>query len=96
MDSLRVGVRELKVRLSHYLQQVKAGRTLVITERGRPIGQIIPVDRPLEERLLRLVEAGLADWDGTKHHPKWPKVVNQGKLQVSELIVEGRNIDYLP
>jgi len=29
-----VGVRELKTRLGGYLRQVRAGRTLVITDRG--------------------------------------------------------------
>ena len=96
MSELNVGVRELKTRLSEYLQRVKAGQTLVITERGKPVGRIIPVEKSLEERLYGLVEAGLAEWDGKKFLPKEPTVVNRGERQVSDLVVEGRLVDYIP
>ena len=51
----KVGIRELKSHLSHYLRRVKAGETLIITERGKPIGRIVPESQPLEERLAHLV-----------------------------------------
>ncbi|MCI0774033.1 MAG: type II toxin-antitoxin system prevent-host-death family antitoxin, partial [Chloroflexi bacterium] len=37
-----VGIRELKNRLSKYLRAVKAGQTILITDRGRPVGRLIP------------------------------------------------------
>ncbi len=37
-----VGVRELKAHLSDYLKKVKAGRTVLITEHGKPVGRIVP------------------------------------------------------
>ena len=37
-----VGVRELKNRLSQMLRLVKAGESLVITERGRAIARVTP------------------------------------------------------
>ena len=43
MAEIQVGVRELKSRLSHYLRQVKAGHPVTITERGQPVGRILPV-----------------------------------------------------
>ena len=36
-------VSQLKVSLSAYLRQVKAGEELVITERGRPIARLQPL-----------------------------------------------------
>jgi prevent-host-death family protein len=40
-----VGARELKTRLGGYLQQVREGRTLVITDRGQPIAELRPLPR---------------------------------------------------
>ncbi|HEY5390105.1 MAG TPA: type II toxin-antitoxin system prevent-host-death family antitoxin [Solirubrobacteraceae bacterium] len=37
-----VGVRELRQNLSRYLERVKAGEPLVVTERGREIARVIP------------------------------------------------------
>jgi prevent-host-death family protein len=95
MGEFNVGVRELKTRLSEYLQRVKAGQTLVITERGKPVGRIVPVQQSVEERLQGLVKAGLAEWNGKKFQPGEPVAVNRGERQVSDLVVEGREIDPL-
>lgn len=51
MSELRVGVRDLKARLSEYLRQVSQGQTVIITDHGRPVGRLMPVDQPLDERL---------------------------------------------
>ncbi len=37
-----VGVRELRQNLSRYLERVKAGQGLVVTERGREVARLIP------------------------------------------------------
>ena len=59
-----VGVRELKNRLTYYLRRSKQGEEVVITERGKPIAVIQPmqsVDRSpsLETRLAQLAAQGL-------------------------------------
>lgn len=40
--SARVGVRELRQNLSVYLDRVKAGETLEVTEHGQPVAQLGP------------------------------------------------------
>ncbi len=54
-------VSQLKVSLSAYLRQVKAGEELLITERGRPIARLLPLanSTPLPEHLRALEEKGL-------------------------------------
>lgn len=37
-----VGVRELRQNLSRYLDRVKAGEPLVVTERGHEVARLIP------------------------------------------------------
>ncbi len=48
----RVGVRELRDGLSRYLGAVKAGDEIVVTEHGRPIARITPVDTSVYRRLV--------------------------------------------
>jgi prevent-host-death family protein len=38
-----VGVRELRQNLSKYLDRVKAGETLVVTEHGRQVARLVPL-----------------------------------------------------
>lgn len=56
-----MGVRQAKARLSHMLKVVKQGGTWTITERGRPVARLVPVEvgpLPLADRLSRLEECG--------------------------------------
>lgn len=43
-----VGIAELKARLSHYLREVRAGRTVTVLDRGRPVARLVPVERKPE------------------------------------------------
>ncbi len=38
-----VGIKELKNRLTQYLRQTKQGEEVIVTERGRPIAVIQPI-----------------------------------------------------
>ena len=90
MGETSVGIRELKARLSLYLRQVKGGATLLITERGKPIGRIVPLKASLEERMDELAGAGLATWNGRRLAPRKPVARAQGRKMVSELLLEDR------
>jgi prevent-host-death family protein len=90
MDKIKVGIRELKSKLSENLRRVKSGQTIVITERGKPIGQIMPIEMSLEERLHLMVPAGVAEWNGKKLKPYKPVAINRGDRQISDLVVEDR------
>jgi prevent-host-death family protein len=96
MNETRVGTRELKSRLSEYLRLVKAGQTVVITERGKVIAHISPSAPTLEERMEALVKTGFIKWNGKKLKPHNPTVINHGPKLASDLVSEGRNVDYLP
>lgn len=49
------GVAELKAHLSRYLASVKEGEEVTVTERGRPVARLVPVD-PVAGRDARLGE----------------------------------------
>jgi len=62
-----VGIRELKAHLSRHLKRVRAGVRLTVTERGRSIATISPVDTPPDvDWAHRLVAEGRAHWRGGK------------------------------
>ena len=90
MSELSVGVRELKTRLSEYLRQVKAGRTIVITERGQPVGRIVPATQSRDEKIQAMIAAGLIAWSGKKLKPTKPVARTRGKKTVSDLVIENR------
>jgi len=84
------GIRELKARLSAYLRRVKAGETLVITERGKPIGRIVPISQTMPVQLELLVQAGLVAWNGQKLSRIAPVAQVKEDRSVAELLLENR------
>jgi len=57
MKARQVGVRELRQNLSKYLDRIKRGERLEVTEHGRPVAVLAPLGAA-EGRLDRLVAAG--------------------------------------
>jgi len=57
---MRAGVAELKARLSHYLERVKGGHEVVVTDRGEPVARIVPIgaEERRGSRRERLVRDG--------------------------------------
>ena len=90
MSEVSVGIRELKSHLSEYLRRIRAGETVVITDRGRPVGRIVPVAQPLEDRLEAMAQAGLILWSGRKLAPMAPVVRTRGERTIANLLVEDR------
>jgi len=54
-------ISELKARLSEYLDQVKGGTEILITDRGKPVARLVPLSesRDLRESLARMEKQGL-------------------------------------
>ena len=64
MASLNVGIREAKASLSKLLRMVKEGNEIVLTDRGRPVGKIVPVGRrelSLASRIREMEDAGIVE-----------------------------------
>lgn len=51
-----VGIRELRNHLSQYLEQVKAGAAITVTEHGRVIATIVPM--AFSRHMLKLAAEG--------------------------------------
>jgi prevent-host-death family protein len=92
MADKTVGIRELKARLSGYIQHVKNGHTVVITERGRPVGRMTPAYLSVEERIQNVVRSGVVAWSGRSLKPaRTVARLKHGATTVADIVVENRD-----
>jgi len=62
---ISVGIKELKAKLSSYIDIVNKGEEVVITEHGREVAIIIPISKE-RKAISALADAGMAHWVGGK------------------------------
>ena len=85
-----VDVRELRQNLSIYLDRVKAGETLVVTEHGQPVAQLGPQPAAPMSVLDRLIAEGRATPASTDHRTLPPPPVVPGR-PLTEILQEMRD-----
>ena len=57
---MKAGVAQLKADLSRYLERVKGGQEVLVTDHGRPVAKLVPVgETEMGTRRQRLVRDGL-------------------------------------
>jgi prevent-host-death family protein len=83
-----VGIRELKNGLSGYIDRVRDGEEVIVTDRGRPVARLSSLDAA-SDRLAALVAAGIvrAPARRQRHVPK-RRIKSKGT--VSDLVAEQR------
>jgi len=81
-----IGIRELRDGLSRHLQQVREGHTITVTDHGKPIAKIVPVDGPT--KLQQLIAEGKARPPLQPKRPAPPPIKTKGT--VSDLIGDQR------
>jgi antitoxin (DNA-binding transcriptional repressor) of toxin-antitoxin stability system len=91
----RVGVRELRQNLSVYLERVKAGETLDVTEHGQLVAQLGP--RPAAS--VSIIDQMIADGRATpatfdhRKLPPPPKMSDPSGKTLTEILLEMRDED---
>jgi|SRR5438309_6514332 len=56
---LQIGIRALKAGLSEFVRRAANGETIVVTERGRPVAELVPHrSTELPARLAEMVRRG--------------------------------------
>jgi len=84
---MEAGVRELRDRLSHYLNIVRDGHEVTVTDHGKAVARLVPLDRP--RALDRLIAQGLVTPAASPKHSRLaPPVAAKGT--VSDLVAEQR------
>jgi len=89
----RIGIRELKTRLSHYLRLAQAGQTIQVTDRGHVIAMVTSTDTRhthTATQLQLLIERGLLHWTGGKPTGLSRRVHPRGKQTLTDLLLEDR------
>lgn len=81
------GIRELRNHLSQYLDRVRTGEELVITDRGTAIARILPMGQP--RPFDRLVRDGLIEPAPTTSRHR-PRRRARTKDTVSDLVADQR------
>jgi prevent-host-death family protein len=93
---MEVSIREMKNSLSKYLKLVQAGKSVVITDRGRPVAQLTCMARtPAEDKAEHLRFVQSLPWvrpgkGGKVKGSKNPIRHVTGEKALSEMILEDR------
>ena len=83
----RVGIRELKAKLSHYLDRAAAGETIVVTDRGKAKVEIRKLS--VEERIQQGIEEGrITPGDGRRPYREPLRL--KGRMTIAEAMAEDR------
>jgi prevent-host-death family protein len=91
MERVEVGIRELRLNLSKYVARVRDGAEVIVTDHGKPVVRLSPIDEQ-EAHIARLMREGLikpAKRPKSKTLPPPVPLIGEGPL-VSELVVEDR------
>ena len=88
----RVGIRELRQNLSVYIERVKAGETLEVTDHGRPVANLEPIRVTPLTGLARLQAEGSITPARFDHRTLRPPPSIPGR-PLSEILQEMRDED---
>jgi prevent-host-death family protein len=92
----RVGVRELRQNLSVYLDRVKQGETLEVTEHGQPIAQLGPRPTQPASTIDQLIAEGRITPATLDHRtlPPPPPDPDPSAPTLSEILQQMRDAEY--
>jgi prevent-host-death family protein len=92
LPKARVGVRELRQNLSVYLDRVKAGETLEVTEHGQPVARLTPNPPAKLSILDQMIADGLVT-PAVRSHRDTPPPPRIAGRPLSEILQEMRDED---
>ena len=87
----RVGIRELRLDTSKILTRVLEGEEFLVTDRGEPIAQLIPVNSDPDSYFQKLIDSGeVIPAENPNYKFKVPTITHIDKKSVSEKLIEER------
>lgn len=89
MKQTTVGIRQLKNGLSSYLDRVRGGEVMAVSDRGRAIALIVPLGGSAERTIRHFVRAGRMAWSGGKPRGSSHPAALRGRA-VSDTVIEDR------
>ena len=82
-----VGIRELRADLSRYVKRVRAGEEIVVTDRGKAVARLVPIEG--ERKIDRLIREGLVTPAPRPWRGKLPKPI-EGMGSLSDVVLRDR------
>jgi prevent-host-death family protein len=82
-----VGIREARIHFSLLMKKVRKGMEIVITDRGKPVGKIVPFHRPslsLAERIHDLEARGIIEERKSPSSPLAPPIPVEGEGDIAQ------------
>lgn len=83
-----VGIRELRAHLSRYVEQVKAGEEIVVTEHGKPVARLLPMNG--ERKIDRLIREGVVTPARSRTGWRPEPIKLKSGATVSDIVIEQR------
>ena len=95
---ITVGVRDLKNRLSEYLRRVRLGESVLVTDRGEVVAELMPpgqvrMDRSVPPGLQALAKRGLATLGNpgdAQLYPALPRARRERRRSAAQMLDEER------
>jgi len=95
---ITVGIRDLKNRLSEYLRRVRLGESVLVTDRGELVAELLPpgqvqMDRSVPPGLQALAKRGIATLGSpgkAELYPALPRALHERRRSVAQLLDEER------
>lgn len=84
---MEAGIRQLRDHLSRYLDLVREGEEVTVTDHGKAVARLVPLDRP--RPLDRLIADGLVTPRQTAKQPRTRRSIT-ARGTVSDLVAEQR------
>lgn len=84
-----VGIRELKAKLSHYLDRAASGETIVVTDRGKAKAEIrrLSVDERIQQGIREgWIRPGRPGGISLRERPRFT-----GRMTIAEVMAEDRD-----
>lgn len=75
---MKVGVRDLRDGLSRHLAAVRGGQTITVTDHGKPIARIVPIEAPTA--LERLIAEGRVTPATRSKQPSMEPIATSGPV----------------
>ncbi|MBI2237892.1 MAG: type II toxin-antitoxin system prevent-host-death family antitoxin [Actinobacteria bacterium] len=88
-EAVQVGIRELRDHLSHWIDVARSGRSVLVTDRGRPVARLVAVDE-IPPGLQRLIAEGRAQLPRMPKEPANARPPIKARGSVSEFVREER------
>jgi prevent-host-death family protein len=85
----RIGIRDIRQDASTILARVEEGEEFIITNRGVPVGRLIPIDKDDNQLIQEMIDSGdILEADGNLWQIPAPSYKVKGKSASEQLIDE--------